>query len=215
MAKQYFAKEDATKLVQSCQNLMMGWNVTDDTTLLGTVFRNLEKNRLAYESMMYGSKDYERALEFIGEQEELIRMKVPVARTRIRQFVSFMAKKKLAFEAITDVTDSNPIQTARLAKSVCDTLVKKQRLQEKSEIIAEKMLVEGMCFASSLSNFSEEVEFSKVTENSKLNQAFQAPTNTFLEDDFAFLEKPNHILYPFEFKKQTSLGLLNSKGSVS
>lgn len=150
MAKQYFAKEDATKLVQSCQNLMMGWNVTDDTTLLGTVFRNLEKNRLAYESMMYGSKDYERALEFIGEQEELIRMKVPVARTRIRQFVSFMAKKKLAFEAITDVTDSNPIQTARLAKSVCDTLVKKQRLQEKSEIIAEKMLVEGMCFASSL-----------------------------------------------------------------
>jgi hypothetical protein len=48
------------------------------------------------------------------------------------------------------MTDADPLQTARLAKSICDTIVKKQRLQEKSETIAEKMLVEGMCFASCL-----------------------------------------------------------------
>lgn len=88
-------------------------------------------------------------------------------------------------------------------------------LNEESDLLSTRVLTgvspTQLTFSLSspaLSNFSEEVEFSKVTENSKLNQAFQAPTNTFLEDDFAFLEKPNHILYPFEFEKQTSLGLL-------
>lgn len=148
--KKYFAKEKAEDMVPQCLELVRSWNVTDDSTILGTVLRNMYKNRLHYESMMYGSKDFERALEFVGEQEELIRMKIPTSRTRIRQFISFMAKKKLAFEALTDVTDSDPIQTARLAKSICDTIVKRQRLQEKSESIAEKMLVDGMCFASCL-----------------------------------------------------------------
>jgi len=151
--KEFFAKKDAEDMVEELLSFADTWGTGEGgqtSGSLGIVLRNARRNRLAFESMMYTSKSFDQALEFTGEQDELIRMKVPLARTRIRQFVSYMAKKKLAFEAITDVTDSDPIQTARLAKSICDTVTKKQRLQEKSEIISEKMLVEGTCFASCL-----------------------------------------------------------------
>lgn len=151
--KEFFAKKDAEDMAEELLSFTQSWGTGEGgqtSGSLGIVLRNARRNRLAFESMMYSSKSFDQALEFTGEQDELIRMKVPLARTRIRQFVSYMAKKKLAFEAVTDVTDSDPIQTARLAKSICDTVTKKQRLQEKSEIIAEKMLVEGMCFASCL-----------------------------------------------------------------
>ena len=151
--KEFFAKKEAEDMVNDLLSFSDQWGTGEGgqtSGSLGIVLRNARRNRLAFESMMYTSKSFDQALEFTGEQDELIRMKVPLARTRVRQFVSYMAKKKLAFEAVTDVTDSNPIQTVRLAKSICDTVTKKQRLQEKSEIIAEKMLVEGMCFASCL-----------------------------------------------------------------
>lgn len=154
MAKQtFFAREEADVMVEKLLAFTESWGLGEGggaSGSLGVFFRNARRNRLAFESMMHSSKSFDQALEFVGEQEELIRMKVPLARTRIRQFVSYMAKKKLSFEAVTDITDSDPIQTARLAKSICDTVTKKQRLQEKSETIAEKMLIEGMCFASSL-----------------------------------------------------------------
>jgi hypothetical protein len=61
--------------------------------------------------------------------------------------------------------------------------------------------------SNAISNFSEEIEFSKETRQ-PLTQSFQAPTNTFLEDDFAFLEKPNKVLYPFSFEKRQSDNLI-------
>lgn len=154
MAKEkFFAREEPEAMTEKLLSFISTWGTGEGSQTsgsLGVVLRNGARNRLAYESMMHSSRSFDQALEFVGEQDELIRMKVPLARTRIRQFVSFMAKKKLNFEAVTDVSDSDPLQTARLAKSICDTVVKKQRLQEKSETIAEKMLVEGMCFASCL-----------------------------------------------------------------
>lgn len=148
MTQKFFAKEEGPVLADKLLNFISGWS--SSTGALGVCLQTARRNRLAYESMLYSSKSFDSAIEFFGEQDELVRMKVPLARTRIRQFVSYMAKKKLNFEAVTEMTDADPLQTARLAKSICDTIVKKQRLQEKSETIAEKMLVEGMCFASCL-----------------------------------------------------------------
>lgn len=149
--KEFFAKKEAEKLAEDLYRFIDLWGhggYTDSS--LSVVLRNARRNRLAFESMIYSSHSINQALEFIGEQEEMIQMQIPLARTRIRQFVSYMSKKKLTFEAITDVSDADPLQTARLAKSICDTVTKNQRLQEKSELISERMLVEGTCFASCL-----------------------------------------------------------------
>lgn len=148
---EFFALKEAEELTDDLFNFMDHWGSGGNTSSsLSIVMRNAQRNRLAFESMMHSSQSLNRAVEFIGEQEEMLQMQIPLARTRIRQFVSYMAKKKLTFEAITDVADADPLQTARLAKSICNTVVKNQRLQEKSELISERMLVEGMCFASCL-----------------------------------------------------------------
>jgi len=78
--KEFFAKKDAEDMVEELLSFADTWGTGEGgqtSGSLGIVLRNARRNRLAFESMMYTSKSFDQALEFTGDQDELIRMKVP------------------------------------------------------------------------------------------------------------------------------------------
>ena len=78
--KEFFAKKEAEDMVNDLLSFSDQWGTGEGgqtSGSLGIVLRNARRNRLAFESMMYTSKSFDQALEFTGEQDELIRMKVP------------------------------------------------------------------------------------------------------------------------------------------
>lgn len=148
-AMEYFATQDADELIAHLNNHILLWGTnTSASSIFTGIIAAYWRNMAAYYSPMMNPDSWMSSLGYVGEQGELVRMVVPVARTLIQQYVSLVTRQRLNFECITDVTDSNPMVTTRLGKSICNSVAEKHKLDEKAQKLAERVAVFGMGFLS-------------------------------------------------------------------
>jgi hypothetical protein len=102
----------------------------------------------AYYSPIINPDSWLTSLGFSGEQGELVRMVVPQARTLIRQYVSVITKQRYNWEALTDIDDANPLQTAKIGKALANDVWQKQGMDLRAETAAERCAVLGHIFGS-------------------------------------------------------------------
>jgi hypothetical protein len=114
------------------------------TSVLAAYWRNMS----AYYSPIINPDSWLTSLGFSGEQGELVKMVVPQARTLIRQFVSVITKQRYNWEALTDIDDTNPLQTAKIGKALANDLWEKQGMDKLAESAAERVSVLGHVFCS-------------------------------------------------------------------
>lgn len=148
---EYFAKENAQKLAGLLEGKIDQWMSnagTNYASLYMSLVQAQWRNSQAYYSPLTNPDSQNSALGFIGQQGELAKMTVPVSRTLIRQFVTLITKQRWNFEVLADVTDANPLQTAKLGKALCNYLVDKNQLDLLMEQVAERVCVLGNCFLS-------------------------------------------------------------------
>lgn len=143
----YWADNTPEKLIQHLQNQRKTW--LDQSVSSGIFAGYLTaywRNTIAYYSNILEAANWTTSLQFGGKMGELIKMKVPKARTRIGQFVTLVTRQRFSYEALTDVTDANPQITAKLAKNISKNAHRKNQLDTKLSLAAETASTVGMSF---------------------------------------------------------------------
>lgn len=110
------------------------------------VYQMWVRNSYSYFSTVLDTQAWWTALNFEGEQGELVKMSIPQARSLIRQMVTLLTKSKLAFNAIARVQDSDVTEAMRIANAIAVDVTAKQTLDEKQELLCERGLVQGTGF---------------------------------------------------------------------
>lgn len=149
VAEYYWAKGDTTKLISKVIQQRALWATGQaSTNVFSSVLAAYWRNMAAYYSPLIAPDSWVSALSFTGEQGELVRLSVAAARTLVEQFVTLTTKQRLAFEALTDVNEANPLQMARLGKALSNATVERESLDFKREAVAERVSVVGAAFMS-------------------------------------------------------------------
>lgn len=150
MTREYWGAGDADKLVSHLQskiNRTTGQN-SGSSTLYDVVSKASVRNEFAYYSNIITPQDAQSSLQYAGDMGELVKMNIPLARTYVRQFCSLITKERINIEAIVDINDVNPTQTAKIGKALANNLVDKQKIDLKQLKLAEKTCLSGISFLS-------------------------------------------------------------------
>lgn len=134
----YDAEDLADKLESNHQLFM--------TDSYNPVYSMWVRNNYAYYSTILDAQSWFTALNFAGEQGELVKMSVPQARVLIRQMVTLLTKQKLAFNAIARVQNSDVTEAMRIANAIAAEVVQKQNLDIKAEHLVERGAALGTSF---------------------------------------------------------------------
>ncbi len=108
-----------------------------------TIYQTWCKNLYYYYSNVLESQSSLTALNFTGEQGELVQMRVPQARSLIRQLLTLATKQKLAFSAIAETSDRPVVEEMRICDAICEDTVKDKELDLIGETMVENGLVVG------------------------------------------------------------------------
>jgi len=131
--------EDLADKLESQHQLFM-------TDSYNPVYAMWVRNNYAYYSTILDAQSWYTALNFTGEQGELVKMSVPQARVLIRQMVTLLTKQKLAFHAIARVQNSDVTEAMRIANAIAAEVVQKQNLDIKAEHLVERGATLGTSF---------------------------------------------------------------------
>lgn len=145
---QYWAaKTDAREMVAKLESSRANW--IDQSTSSGMFSGYVQaywRNTVAYYSNLLGPQNWQSALEYAGVKGEHIKVKIPRARTFIRQFVTLTTRQRLAFEPLVDVDDAKPQMTAKIGRQLANHVVLTEGIDQKQEHAAELAATVGMSF---------------------------------------------------------------------
>lgn len=145
-------------MAASSQEYWMTWDANDLASKLiehhtlymqntfNPVYQMWIRNQYAYYSTVLNTQAWWTALNFEGEQGELVKMSIPQARSLIRQMVTLLTKQKLAFHAIARTQDSDVSEAMRISNAIAVDVTSKQTLDMKQEELCERSLVQGTSF---------------------------------------------------------------------
>ncbi len=143
MKRQYWwAEKDPAVIVRKLENAHQSWSSYGSNPFAQAWWRNL----VAYYSTVLESDHWESSLGYKGEQGELIKMSVPLARTLIRQMVTLVTKQRLSFTAIAETNESDVSKDLKIANAKIKEIITDQSLDQLAEDVAEQASVFGMAF---------------------------------------------------------------------
>lgn len=104
------------------------------------IWQMWQRNTYAYYSTVLDAQSWFTALQFVGEQGELVKMSVPQARSLIRQLVTLVTKQKLAFLGLAKTEGAEVTENIRICNAVCEEVVEKTKL----DLLCEQFVEDGM-----------------------------------------------------------------------
>jgi hypothetical protein len=113
------------------------------------------RNSYAYYSTVLDEDSVIAAINFRGEKGELVEMKVPQARSLIRQMHTLITKQRLAFQVIAEINSYNFIQNMRKANAIIQAELKNGGMDKKRDLVTEHSLVLGSGFYACLQRFDK------------------------------------------------------------
>lgn len=147
MTDSYFALRKSKDMVAHIEGRANEWNSMLGTNRegIGAVwYRNIS---YYYSNFLKGS-GIDSSLEFAGKQGELVKMGVPQARSLTQQFVSLVTKQKLHMEPIAISDDYNTVADTKVASALCESIITKEDVDNKSTKMCEHGMLTGMGYMS-------------------------------------------------------------------
>lgn len=145
----YWASDETDRVIGHLDDHVQMWGSnTSASSVFTSILAAYWRNMSMYYSPVINPDSWLTSLGFSGEQGELVRMVVPQARVLIRQFVSVITKQRYNWEALTDINDTNPLQTAKIGKALANDCWQKQGMDKLVESAAERVGVLGHVFGS-------------------------------------------------------------------
>lgn len=145
----YWASDETDRVIGHLDDHVQMWGSnTSASSVFTSILAAYWRNMSAYYSPIISPDSWLTSLGFSGEQGELVRMVVPQARTLVKQYVSVITKQRFNWEALTDIDDANPLQTAKIGKALANDVWQKQNMDLRTETAAERCAVLGHVFGS-------------------------------------------------------------------
>ena len=141
-SREYFMTYDAPDLASELETYHKRYVSASHNPVYKMWIRNI----FAYYSTVFDTQTWLSALNFTGEQGELVKMSIPQARGLLRQLLTLITKQRLAFNAIAETTGTDVTEEKRIANALCSQTVEQQDLDVKLEHLVEEALVVGCSF---------------------------------------------------------------------
>ena len=141
-SRDYFMTWEAQELAAK----LIGMNQRFYGASFNPIWQMWQRNVYAYYSTVLDAQSWFTALQFVGEQGELVKMSVPQARSLIRQLVTLVTKQKLAFHGLAKTEGAEVTENVRICNAVCEEVVEKSKLDLLAENLVEDGLVVGTGF---------------------------------------------------------------------
>lgn len=149
----YWAKDEVPKLIDKCQEKLNLWGASSGSYgFFSSVVKAIWRNNSMYYASMLEPQAWDTSMMFEGDKGEFVKAIIPKARTLIRQYVSLATKQRYSFDCVTDVADSNPMNTARLGAAIVKSESEKHKIDLLSERIVETCSIEGWAFVTNTWN---------------------------------------------------------------
>ena len=140
--REYFMTMEAEDLAEE----LIGMNNRYYGASFNPIWQMWQRNTYAYYSTILDSESWFSALQFVGEQGELVKMSVPQARSLLRQLLTLITKQKLAFNGLAKVEKADVTENMRIANAISEQVVEQASLDLKCEAFVEDGLVLGTGF---------------------------------------------------------------------
>jgi len=187
MSSTYFAKDDAEKLIDRCEQKLNLWGASSGSYgFFSSAIKAIWRNSAMYYASMLEPQAWDTSMLFEGEKGELVKAIVPKARTLIRQFVGLATKQRYAFEVVTDVGDSNPMATARLGNALVKSESEKHKIDLIAERVVETVAIEGWALLMNTWNTGKGEIFSRADDQGNLLYTGGTDIEMFTLSDVCF-----------------------------
>jgi hypothetical protein len=142
----YKFQKDGKELAEDLQEAIRAQTMTSSVAGSSSnwIHQTWLRNLWSYYSPMLSASGWESALQYTGEQGELIKVAVPQARALLRQFVAVVTKERLAYECMSDSSDSKTFYVSRIGKALLEQTVKDEQLDIKREEMVEAACLLGV-----------------------------------------------------------------------
>lgn len=113
------------------------------------------RNSYAYYSTILDADSVISSINFRGTKGELVQMRVPQARSLVRQNLTLINKQRLSFQVIAEMNDYKYIQNMRKADALVNQEIKYGGMDKKRDLATEQALVLGMSNYACLHRFDK------------------------------------------------------------
>lgn len=122
------------------------WTLDDTFNSNNPIRRAQIRNFKSYYSGVLDFDDFDSNLNYTGEQGELVKVAMPLARSIIRQIVAIITKQKLSFQASALNDKEVVLDAIAMANSWQEKIVFEQELNKRFSEMTEQSLIFGECF---------------------------------------------------------------------
>lgn len=141
-ADEYWAKADAKDVCKTLE----GNHSKMFSSSQNPIWQTWQKNTYAYFASVIDSQTWISSLNYTGEQGELVQMKIPQARSLVRQFVTLICKTKVAFSASAKNMDRDVVEDMRIANALLSQITRDQDLDRLKTLLVEMNCVLGTSY---------------------------------------------------------------------
>lgn len=149
MTETYWLDDKPDMVISKIDAMDTQWRTFQGNPFYDMWFRN----SYAYYSTVLDEDSVVSSLNFRGTKGELVEMKVPQARSLVRQMLTLITKQRLSFQAIAEINQYDYIQNMRKTNALIQEELKDGGLDKKRSTAAEHALVLGTGFFACLQRF--------------------------------------------------------------
>ncbi len=149
MTETYWLDDKPDIVISKIEAMDTQWRTFQGNPFYDMWFRN----SYAYYSTVLDEDSVVSSLNFRGSKGELVEMKVPQARSLVRQMLTLITKQRLSFQTIAEIDQYNYIQNMRKTNAIIQEELKDGSLDKKRSTAAEHALVLGTGFFACLQRF--------------------------------------------------------------
>jgi hypothetical protein len=105
------------------------------------------RNFVAYYSALIQPPGWDTSMIYAGYQGELLKLFSPKARSLVRQLITLLTKRRLAFQAQAQSSGMDVLNDVKLANAVMDQIIEIEDLNKKQEDLIELAIVFGSSYS--------------------------------------------------------------------
>lgn len=138
----YWLHKDSKGTIDYLSDVHNRWTLWNNSPVRMAWVRNF----IAYYSALIQPNGWDTSMLMMGYQGELLKLFSPKARSLVRQLITLLTKRRLAFQAQAQSSGVDILNDVKLANAVMDQIIENECLNRKEEDLIEIAIIFGSAY---------------------------------------------------------------------
>jgi len=189
----YWLHKDAKGAIDYLSDVHNRWYIWNNSPVRVAWVRNF----VAYYSALIQPTGWDTSMMMMGYQGELLKLFSPKARSLVRQIITLLTKRRLAFQAQAQSSGVDILNDVKLANAVMDQIIENECLNRKEEDLIETAIIFGSaytrsCFRTDMGELAL-VEDGRILRNGQPCIDIFGPLDVFFDVDIASWDRMSWV----------------------